>query len=874
VTEPITALSEALKDRYRLERELGRGGMAVVWLAHDLRHDRPVALKVLHPHLGAAMGAERFQREIRLAARLQHPHILSVFDSGAADGLLWYTMPYVRGESLRERLVRHGRLPVDEALRITREAAQALQYAHGEGVIHRDIKPENILVAADGSTLVADFGIARSLGTGSDAAQQLTDTGLAIGTPAYMSPEQAMGDKSIDARTDQYALATVCWEMLAGALPFTGPTAAAVIAARMSVAPPSVRAARPEVSDAHDLALRRALAVRVDERFETVADFARAMRHEQLTPSGTPPAVTAATAGSTLLRRRTIVIALLTGVVALGALFASRRARSPSPVSGERRVAVLPFANLGDTSDADFADGVTDAVRGKLTALPGLTVIASTSSNEYRATRKAAGAIARELGVRYLLMGKVRWARTGEGTRVQVSPELVEVGTDGTPTIRWQQPFDASISNVFEVQGDIATQVAEKLGVALGATQHATLKARPTNNVEAYDAYVRGLRYVDRLAIPMVEKARAYMTQATTLDPEFGEAWAELARAWGLSYVLITPSPEAATNMEVAFENARRFAPTSPTTALAASMFQTLVRHDVDSSTALLRDALRRAPNDARLLALLGILGRLSGRFEETAEQLEKARALDPRSPQLPSELSMTLLFLRRFAEAERAADASLALNASGLDALEYKAIARVGLGDTAGARAVVQQAFRAADPREVAVHFAVYWDMYWLLGDEGLRILLAADSTAFGQNPGLRAMVFTQVYGFLGDRTRSRAYGDTAGAILSAHARQAPNDAQQAVLAGLALAYAGRGDSAVRAARSGLERSNKLDRLYLTHQLCRIHMLNGDRKQALDLLEQLLTTPYMLSPAWLRVDPNFAPLRGEARFEKLVAGR
>ncbi|MFL5522426.1 MAG: hypothetical protein ACJ8B6_15915, partial [Gemmatimonadales bacterium] len=477
-------------------------------------------------------------------------------------------------------------------------------------------------------------------------------------------------------------------------------------------------------------------------------------------------------------------------------------------------------------------------------------------------------------GVRYLLMGKVRWAKAGEGTRVQVSPELVEVGIDGTPTIRWQQPFDASITDVFEVQGDIATQVAQELGVALGATQHATLDARPTDNVEAYDAYVRGLRYVDELTIPMVEKARAYMTQATTLDPGFGEAWAELARAWGLSYVLITPSPEAARSMEIAFENAGRFAPGSPTTALAGSMLQALMRQDIDSSTALLRDGLRRAPNDARLRILLGVMGRVNGRFEETAEQLEKARALDPRSSQLATELALSLLFLRRFAEAEQAADASLALKASGLDALEFKAIARVGLGDTAGARAAVQQAFRAADPREVAVHFALFWDMYWLLGDESLRTLLAADSTAFGQDPGLRAMVFTQVYGLLGDGTRSRAYGDTAAAILSAHAREAPNDPQPAVLAALALAYAGRGDSAVRAARSGPEHSNKFDRLYLTHQLCRIHMLNGDRKQALDLLEQLLTTPYMLSPAWLRVDPNFAPLHGDPRFEKLAAGR
>src|SRR5262245_49011023 len=203
------SLVEALKDSYTLERELGRGGMATVYVAHDLKHDRPVALKVLHPELASALGPERFQREIKLAARLQHPHILSIHDSGEAAGQLWFTMPLVEGESLRDRLRRERQLPVEDALRIAREAAQGLQYAHDHGVIHRDIKPENLLVTTDGNTMVADFGIARALGGGD---QQLTETGLAIGTPAYMSPEQAAGERNLDARTDIYSLGAVLYE--------------------------------------------------------------------------------------------------------------------------------------------------------------------------------------------------------------------------------------------------------------------------------------------------------------------------------------------------------------------------------------------------------------------------------------------------------------------------------------------------------------------------------------------------------------------------------------------------------------------------------------------------------------------------------------
>ena len=248
--------------------------MATVFLAQDLRHDRPVALKVLHPDLAHALGPERFQREIRLAARLQHPHILTVFDSGDAAGNLWFTMPFVEGESLRSRLDREHQLPVDDALRIAREAALALEYAHEHGVVHRDIKPENLLLTTDGSTLVADFGIARSLAGGD---RQLTETGLAICTPAYMSPEQASGEHDVTARTDIYSLGAVLYEMLAGEPPFTGPTAQAVIAKRFSGDVPSVRKSRPAIPDSVDRAITRALAPVPADRWSTAAEFARAL---------------------------------------------------------------------------------------------------------------------------------------------------------------------------------------------------------------------------------------------------------------------------------------------------------------------------------------------------------------------------------------------------------------------------------------------------------------------------------------------------------------------------------------------------------------------------------------------------------------------
>ena len=242
-TDLPAALAAGLRDRYVLERELGRGGMATVYLARDVKHKRPLALKVLRPELAASLGPERFQREIEVAARLQHPHILTVHDSGETAGQLWFTMPYVEGESLRDRLRRERQLAVEDALRITREAAAALDYAHRHGIIHRDIKPENVLLTAEGHTLVADFGIARALG----GDEHLTQTGMSVGTPAYMSPEQASGDQAVDARTDVYSLGCVLYEMLAGEPPYTGPTAQAIILKRFSEPVPSVRRGRPSV---------------------------------------------------------------------------------------------------------------------------------------------------------------------------------------------------------------------------------------------------------------------------------------------------------------------------------------------------------------------------------------------------------------------------------------------------------------------------------------------------------------------------------------------------------------------------------------------------------------------------------------------------
>ena len=482
VTAVNPALADALRDRYSIERELGRGGMATVYLAQDLRHTRRVAIKVLRPELALALGPERFLQEIKLAAGLQHPNVLPVFDSGEAEGQLWYAMPYVEGESLREWLAREKQLAVEEALRLTHEVADALDYAHDQGLVHRDIKPENILLS-HGHALLTDFGIAQAVQRQGD--ERLTETGLTVGTPAYMSPEQAAGERHLDRRTDLYSLAVVLYEMLTGEPPYAGPTAQAVSAKRLGGQLPPVRRVRPTVPDSVEAVITKALAPVPADRFATAGEFASAL---------TRSAGTSVAPGSPVSTRRRQAFlaftALTLGLMGAWGIFISRQGVHETrshEVIGPRRLAVIPFQNLGDSTDGYFAEGITDEIRGKLASVPGLEVIARASSEQYQRTPKSPAEIGRELNVEYLLTGTVRWAKGGGTSRVRVSPELVRAGTGATT---WQEPFEAPLTDVFQVQADIADRVARALDQALGDSVRRDLIGRRRASASASEPRV------------------------------------------------------------------------------------------------------------------------------------------------------------------------------------------------------------------------------------------------------------------------------------------------------------------------------------------------------------------------------------------------
>jgi eukaryotic-like serine/threonine-protein kinase len=489
-TTVLERLTAALADRYRIERELGKGGMATVFLAHDLRHERDVAIKVLHPELAADLGADRFEREIRVSAKLQHPHILSLFDSGTADGLFFYVMPFVKGESLRDRLDRENMLPVDDAIGITLEVADALGHAHGLGIVHRDIKPENIMLSG-GHALVTDFGIARAVSAAGD--QKLTRTGTAVGTPLYMSPEQAYGDE-VGPTSDLYSLACVAYEMLTGQPPFTGSNARAIMARHTMEAVPGIRVVRDAVPEEVEEAILAALAKVPADRPKTAAEFATMLgtplgsttaRRAALSRYVSKPRVTAAMRRVPLWRR-VPVLAGAGAVILLGAVGAwyGLRGRGHAADAGgldRTTVAVLYFEDRSRGGELGYlADGLTEGLIGALHEVRELKVISASGSGQYRGSSLALDSIARALGAGTLVRGSVEQA----GANVRVTVRLVEgnTGADFGEGASIERPASEALTLVDSLVQQVAGLVRTRLGEGIRVRE----QQQGTHNADAW----------------------------------------------------------------------------------------------------------------------------------------------------------------------------------------------------------------------------------------------------------------------------------------------------------------------------------------------------------------------------------------------------
>ena len=875
MTEHDARLAAALADRYRLERPLGEGGMAIVYVAEDLRHRRQVAVKVLRPELCASLGAERFLREIEIVAGRRHPHILPLYDSGEADGFLYYVMPLVEGETLRARIDRERQLPIDDALRFAREVADALSYAHSRGVVHRDIKPENILVEAD-HAVVADFGIAKAVAAAGHRTT-LTQTGTSIGTPAYMSPEQAAGDSDLDGRSDLYSLACVVYEMLAGNPPFTGVTTESLVRQHLVAPPPPVTQFRPAVSAAVSDALMRALAKSPADRFNPVGQFSAALAqptHASPVGSTTPmPAVRRP------VRRLVAVGLALTFVVAAAAwLLASRGAFAGAGGSGERSVAVLPFENIGgDTSVVPLLLGVHAEMVTQLTKIAGLKVASRTSALEYRDSEKSDREIASELGVATLLRGTIQ--RSGNQVRFSVALADAPQGKE-----LWAESYDRAYTaeNLFDVQGDIARSVATALRVQLSAQHQRQLARAPTTNVDALDAYYRGLlAWNERGSAERDAESISQLERAVELDTSFVGAWSLLAqaRSWMIRRGLETDTLWA----WAAVQHAQQLAPGSLEATLAAAYYRYYARGDYAGALTDLAAADRLMPNSSEIPYARGLLERRLGRWDDAVAHLRRAAELDPRNSQLALNIGETYTLMRQFPEAQRALERALVLAPGSSPVHAQKVATHLAMGDTSGARGAIQNASSAVPERlhrVLAAELALVTRDY-RTASSGFAYRLREFSSTFPH----RSLSLARVAAAAGDSALARAHADTLIGIATAEleARRArggvdPFGRQAFIEANMAAALAFRGEreAAVRLAEATVGRisveRDAMDGVGLLQYLAGTYTLVGRRADAIATLERILALPSGLTVPLLRLDPTYDSLRGEPGFQRLVA--
>ncbi len=852
--------------------------MARVFLAQEIRFKRHVVVKVLAPEFGQGVSAERFEREIELAAALQQANIVPVITAGELDGVPWYTMPYVAGESLRQRMDA-GLIPLGDAVRILADVLRALAYAHERGVVHRDIKPANVLLS-EGTAVVTDFGVAKALSA--SRAQPLdgalTMVGTSIGTPAYMAPEQALGDE-VDHRADIYSWGVMAYEVLGGTHPFAGKTSSQLIKAQIAEEPRPLPALAPTLPRALTALVERCLRKEASERPQDARTLLAALDDRAMLEAGhVAPRATS-------VRAPLVLVAVL--VAAAIGVFVMQRATSddvpdvagvrPTGIadSGLTRLAVLPFENLGRPEDAYVVDGITDELRSRLSSVPGMRVIARASSNAYRGSTKPPEQIATELGVDYLLTGTLRSEPDSGGNRARfkVSPELVRVRASGAPEAVWSQSLDEPAGDVFQVQTSIATKVTGALNLALAGTDRARMVEIPTQNPAAYDAFLRGEANWEAATngdFTALQRASSYYADAVRADSTFVAAWAKLSRVSSIRYRDFGRDTTQASLARTAALRAMALAPdrAEPRRALAASHIY--LNRDSRAALAVYEPVRHLAAGNADFLQGLAAAEAGVGRLEEAVRDGLAARALDPRSISFIGEHALHLAWLGRNDEAQRelVRAQTMAPWSSGL--LQVRGRLAISRGDSLAARAVVDDAVRRMGPG--------VWTRAstWMLSDAQRRKKIGAYQAVFGANDARTLGVRMEDAWYRGDTTEALRLARILVPMVKASIARTPTDGPAIAGYGTLLAFTGRPVEGIAESLRGVSVSPyERDVMTATASLMSLastYLAAGMPDKAIDALEDLLSRPSDASKGWLRIDPTWRSLRGNPRFQKLVS--
>ena len=855
--------------QYQIIDKIGEGGMGTVYKAEDTALRRLVALKALARSLADDEEARvRFVREAQAASSLNHPNITTIYELLQEGEERFICMEYVEGKTIRD-MVESSRVSVRKAIDIVAQVAEALESAHQKGILHRDIKSANIMVTMEGRAKVMDFGLAHL-----EKRSQLTRTGTTLGTLSYSSPEQITG-RAVDRRSEIFSLGVVFYELLTRKLPFGGSSEAEIVFAIVNNEPEPLKEYREDVPEVLEAVVARMLEKDPDLRYqnctELIGDLNGVRREFETTTTRIGPAVSV-DRGRRL--KRTALASLLGAIVVVGAatiLIGPRTDRS----TDLPRIAVLPFENLGAQEDAYFADGLTDEIISRLTALKGLRPIARSSVLQYRDRQRSLRQIGDELDVAYILEGTVRWERLQDGRNiVRITPRLIQVSDE---TEIWSAPYTEDFSEIFNIQSDVAEKVALSLDVSIGEPERKALALVPTRNMEAYQAYVRGRDYAGRPGVLADNTiiVRSFQ-RAVELDPGFALAWGELAKAQANMYFEgWDRSPGRLAEADRAAREALRMGASYPEVHRSLGYYYYWGYRDYDKALEELRIAEEGLPNDAGVISARAAIFRRQDKFEEALDAWTAALPLNPRDANVVFELAITDMALRRYAEAETYLKKSMELVPDQSAPSVYLVFLYLVWEKKDLARALIEQLPYGSDP---LILYA--------------RLVMAASDRNFGRTLELldtfpeeaiqniaiyapKSLWRAWAYGYLGRPEDARAEFENARRHLEARVRAVPEDPRVRIALAQAYAGLGRKAEAIEQGRTAIDEllPVSLDALMgreHVRQVAETYTTLGEYDTALDMLEDLLSHPGFTSIALLEADPFFDPLRDLPRYRSL----
>jgi TolB-like protein/Flp pilus assembly protein TadD/tRNA A-37 threonylcarbamoyl transferase component Bud32 len=864
--------------RYQVIEELGKGGMGRVYKAHDTKIKEKIALKLIKREIAKDKKTiDRFSNELRLARKIRHKNVCGMFDLGEEKGTHFITMEFVPGEDLKSLIRRIGQLPIGKSISIAKQICDGLSEAHRLEVVHRDLKSNNIMIDKEGNVRIMDFGIARSLET-----KGITGSGVMIGTPEYMSPEQVEG-KDVDQRSDIYSLGVILYEMVTGRVPFEGDTPFTIGMKHKGEMPQNPKELNTQILDDLNHVILRCLEKEKNKRYQSAGELRSELENiEKGMPTTevdapvekpmTSKEVTVTFKKNWLWAPVLFVVVILIGV----GILLLRREKPVTPVEEQQMLIVLPFENLGPPGDEYFADGITEEITSRLAALQELGVISRSSAIRYKKTEKTIKEIGEELGVDFVLEGTVRWDRSPEDRgRVRVTPQLIRVADD---THLWSDRYDREIKDIFTVQSDIAEQVIRQIDSTLLKSFQSSRQTKPTENLEAYDLYLRGLKTLGPAALePEFRESIKMLEQAVVLDPGFALAYTRLSQNYSAMYHYgYDRSEDCKKKAMEASMKALELEPGLAEAHISLAQYYYFCNKDYDNALEELSSVERTLPNDESVISQIAYILRRQGHFHASLDKLKKALQLNPISIMLLNNIAYSYSNLRNYKEADNYYKKSISLAPD--QQMAYQELAYNSLlwkGDLDEAKNIIEKMPKDENPESFW-----YWIELDLIDRNYQKALDRLESTSL-KTVALQSIYrpveqyIGQVYYLMNEPKSSNINYDLACVRLEEEIREQPDDPRIHSSLGIVYAMLGRKEDALREGKLGVDlypiSKDALIGPERVVDLAQIYTILGMYDEAIDHLEHLLSIPCLLSGPLLKLHPKWDPLREHPRFEQLL---